>query len=373
MSDARPDASRDGQIAGPPFRWAILGTGPVSRKFAHGLRACRPPARLHAVVSRAEATAAAFAESFGAPHAVTSIRAAAESGAEALYIASPAHLHEAHATEALAAGLPILVEKPLADSAAAAERLVAAARASHLFAAEAVWTRYLPVIRAVVSHLPEIGLPTAFEACFAVATQHQPGAPLFDPAKGGGALLHRGLYPVSLARAFLGPVARIEAAGRIGMTGVDEEAHLLLTHENGAVSRLRASLVAGGRNGATLSGERAMIEIAPPIWRPASAVLRRTRPTPAMAAGGGRTEALRESAMGQRLSAGLLRPLRDRLSPPQRLGGAYRGNGYTHEAEAAAAAIAAGRAEAAEMPLAESIEVLAVIDEARARIAGAAP
>ncbi|MEL6208137.1 MAG: Gfo/Idh/MocA family oxidoreductase [Pseudomonadota bacterium] len=268
MSDARPDASRDGQIAGPPFRWAILGTGPVSRKFAHGLRACRPPARLHAVVSRAEATAAAFAESFGAPHAVTSIRAAAESGAEALYIASPAHLHEAHATEALAAGLPILVEKPLADSAGAAERLVAAARASHLFAAEAVWTRYLPVIRAVVSHLPEIGLPTAFEACFAVATQHQPGAPLFDPAKGGGALLHRGLYPVSLARAFLGPVARIEAAGRIGMTGVDEEAHLLLTHENGAVSRLRASLVAGGRNGATLSGERAMIEIAPPIWRP---------------------------------------------------------------------------------------------------------
>ena len=352
------------------FRWAILGTGPAARKFVRGVAATGGQAVT--VASRDPANARRFAAETGIPHAAESWEEAVAVGADAVYVATPPSLHESHARLAIAAGRAVLIEKPLAQDAAGARRIADAAEAAGVFAMEALWTRFLPAVVAARARLDagDLGTPLAFAATFAGASVPDPAAAAFDPDRGGGALLHRGVYAVSLARHFLGPVTEIAASGRIGATGVDEDAALLLTHASGAVSLLAASLVTRAESGAEIRGTTATLGFEGPIWRPFGLRLDRSAAAKGGGAGGKRFEALRESALLQRLSDRLA-PLRARRRTT-RIAAPFRGNGYGHEAEAVMAALGAGRIGSEVMPLSESVEVLEVIDTARARLAWAA-
>ncbi|MEL6210713.1 MAG: hypothetical protein AAFR44_11160, partial [Pseudomonadota bacterium] len=172
---------------------------------------------------------------------------------------------------------------------------------------------------------------------------------------------------------FLGPVVEMTAAGRIGDTGVDEEAALLLRHQSGAVSTLRASIRTDGPSNFVLNGTGASLMVDAPIWRPSGGGLVAARPVADSMAGGGRLEALRESGLvhGLKQRAGpmlaLLRRLRGK--GPQRVTAPYAGNGYHYQAAALAAGVREGRVESPIMPLDESVEIMALVDRARAVIA----
>lgn len=346
------------------MRWAILGTGSVSRKFCLGLAALGHNVTVGPVASRNPNNARAMVASLGLGNAVDSYEAAVcASNVDAVYIATPVELHEAHAAMAFAAGRPALIEKPLATNASAARRIAAAADAAGVFAMEALWSRFLPLTRVIADRVKNgaLGNLRGFDGQFMSANQPNPALNLFLPPN-GGALLHRGVYPLSLARFFLGPVSGLQAAVRQGETGVDDDAVLILRHSSGALSTVRASLRAGGANTATLWGDSARLEIAGPIWRPTLARLIHTPPARITAPRPRRFEAFRESRLGQRIAA-----LRASL---RRNGETWRadfiGNGYAHEAAHLMDAVAAGHTSSDIMPLAESIEVLDLIDRARA-------
>ena len=67
---------------------------------------------------------------------------------DAIYIATPNALHAEQALRVIAHGKAVLVEKPLATSVADAERIASAAASRKCFAMEAMWTRFLPAVRA---------------------------------------------------------------------------------------------------------------------------------------------------------------------------------------------------------------------------------
>lgn len=355
------------ETRGRPFRWAILGTGPVARKFVLDLQALKGVAEVRCVASRDPENARRFARDLGVAEAVRDYAAAAAADVDALYIATPPAQHEDHALLGIAAGKAVLVEKPFALDAAAAGRIAAAAEAAGVFCMEAMWTRFQPLpglIRDKVA-AGAIGSLRGFEAHFMAANRPDPGVSLFDPARGGGALMHRGIYPLSLARFLLGPVVRQTAEAVIGETGVDEDCALVLRHASGAVSTLRASLRTGGPEGAVLYGTGGTLYIEGPIWRPTGAVLHPARPA-GPPGGLRRFEAFRETGTGLRIGAAaarlrrVLRPAGTRIAAP------FAGNGYRHEAEAVMQALAEGRREDPRMPLAESVELMALIDAARA-------
>lgn len=357
-------------MADRPFRWALFGTGPVSRKFAHGLAALGSAASVAVVASQRLERSRAFAADFAGARAADSYEDALTVEVDAVHVATPPALHEAHALLAIRAGRAVLVEKPFAVDAAGAARIAEAARSAGVFCMEAMWTRFLPLTSWLRARIEAgaLGTLTGFDGCFLGAARSDPARSLFDPTMGGGALMHRGIYPLSLARHFLGPVSGLCAVGRIGPTGVDEDCAIVLRHASGAVSCIRASLVADGMSGASIYGTAGTVEIAPPIWRPTSAVLRPTSqsndaPAPR------RFERVRETAAGQRIATRVIAPLRALCSPSERLRAGFAGNGYTHEASAVMEAVQAGRTEAAEMPLAESVELMGLIDRARAEIA----
>jgi predicted dehydrogenase len=347
------------------FRWAILGTGAVSRKFVLDLKHAGASAQV--VASRDPANAARFARTLSVPQVAQDYaEAVASPEVDAVYIATPPALHKPHALMALAAGKPVLVEKPFARNAAEAREIVAAADAAGLPCIEALWTRFQPFAGVVSEAIAagRLGELRGFDARFMAANAPTPGSGLFDPDLGGGALLHRGVYPLSLARHFLGPVEGLQATARIGETGVDEDSVLVLRHAGGALSTIRASLRAEGPDGAVIHGTRGSLHLEGPIYRPTGAWLKPT--VPAVAGGTSaprRFEAFRESGAGLRLSR-MLGRLRARRAG-ERLPVTFRGNGYHYEAAALMDCVRAGRSEPDAMPRAQSVEVMDLIDRAR--------
>lgn len=346
--------------------WAILGTGVVSSRFAAGLSALGDAARIVAVASRDPAKAQAFAARHGGV-ASDYAGAVATSGVDAVYIATPPTLHEAHAMLAIAAGKAVLIEKPFASDADAARRIVEAARAAGVFCMEAMWTRFMPMIGEAKARIAAaaLGEIRALSGSFMGSDQPDAAASLFDPARGGGALLHRGIYPLSLARMLLGPAELTAATARIGETGVDEDCALVLRHQTGAISTVTASLRAPGPNRLAISGTHGMLELQAPVFRPFRARLIRVTPrSGGTGGGGGQLSKLRDSAFAQRLQqrlpAGLLAREKTLFQP-------YSGNGYQYEAAEVALRLAQGETESPLMPLDESVEILRLVDAARRR------
>jgi predicted dehydrogenase len=111
-----------------PLRIAILGAGLMGQAHLTVL-ARRTDARVCAVVDPAPA-AAAVAQAAGVPLFQTLQALMAAQRPDGLIIATPNALHVEQTLEALAAGLPVLLEKPLATSVDEGQRLLKAVQAS---------------------------------------------------------------------------------------------------------------------------------------------------------------------------------------------------------------------------------------------------
>ena len=178
--------------------------------------------------------------------------------------------------------------------------------------------------------------------------------------------MHRGVYPLSLARHLLGPVTDLSAMAQIGETGVDEDCALSLRHRSGSISTLRASLRTVGASDFTIHGTTGVIHIEAPVYRPFAGRLIK------FGAGtgkqeGGRLESVREGSLAQGLqqrARPLIRLVRGQGG--QRFTCHYRGNGYHYEAEALMQAVSTGALESDVMPLDESLEIMTTIDRVRA-------
>lgn len=339
------------------FRWGIWGTGDVARKFALGLQSVEG-ASLAWTLSRKQSRADAFAQRIGAPRGFSSLADAAQTGADAIYIATPSHVHADNAVAALEAGIPVLVEKPFASSPADAKRIADTARARTLFAMEAMWTRFQPAIDKAIELIADgaIGTPRLLrgENCIASAD----GSSLYDP-RGGGALRQRGIYPLSLAALLLGFPEESSAMVRRGPSGIDEETAMQMRHPQGAISQIRASTTATAGNSLEIHGDAGSITFEGRIWRPSALLLRQYSPRKE-GSGGGKLADLRETGLGQAAQR-LLMPLMD-YRGRRRIAVENRGNAYGYEAEEVMKRIAAGELESPRMTLSESIALVELMD-----------
>lgn len=319
------------------------------------------------VASRSFANAEAFAGTIGG-RPVESYAAAVAADVDAVYIATPPSLHEEHAALAFDAGRPALIEKPLASDAAAARRIAALAASRGVFAMEAMWTRFLPLLGVARERIDAgaLGELRAFEGAFLGATRVDAAASLFDPERGGGALLNRGVYPLSLARFLMGPVAEVQGFARFGATGVDEDCSLMLRHASGAMSTIRASLVTAGEPPVSVYGTGGTLRFSGPVWRPVRAELTPVRPGSGMRAPA-RFETLRETAPAQAASRRVAALKRLLNRGAQTVRAPLHGSGYQYEAAEAMACIRDGRPGSDIMPLSESIEILQVVEAVRSQ------
>ncbi|MEY9967146.1 putative dehydrogenase [Streptacidiphilus sp. MAP12-16] len=252
------------------IRWGILATGSIAADFTQDLQLL-PDAEIVAVGSRTEASARAFADRFGIPRAHGSWAAlAADDDVDIVYVATPHHAHREAAALCLEAGRAVLCEKPFTLNAADSRELTELARSRGLFLMEAMWMRCNPAIRKLVELVADgaVGEVGTVQADFGLAGPFDPAHRLRDPKLGGGALLDLGVYPVSLAHLLLGRPESVSAWAKLTPEGVDANTGLLLGYESGALATLSCGLVAATPVRAVVSGPLGRIELSAPFFCP---------------------------------------------------------------------------------------------------------
>ncbi|MDP9408758.1 MAG: Gfo/Idh/MocA family oxidoreductase [Actinomycetota bacterium] len=235
-----------------PLRVALLGYGLAGSVFHAPLIAAVPGLRLAAVVTRdPERSAQARADLPG----VEVLASADDVWARAadLDVAVVATTNRTHVPLALAAvdaGLAVVVDKPLATSAAEARRLVEAARSAGVVLTtyqNRRWDGDLLTLRRLVGS-GALGQVRRFESRFERwRPTPKPGwreTGTLDDA--GGVLNDLGSHVVDQALLLFGPVERVhgEVLRRRAGVDVDDDAFVALTHTSGTVSHLWMSAVA---------------------------------------------------------------------------------------------------------------------------------
>jgi scyllo-inositol 2-dehydrogenase (NADP+) len=166
-------------------------------------------------------------------------------------VATPNDSHASLARRALEVGLPVVVDKPLAPTAAEARSLVEQAeRLGVLITAymNRRWDSDQLTLRRLLDErkLGEVlRYESRFERWKPALSGQKPWREASPPEAGGGVLLDLGCHLVDQAIALFGPVVRVYAELESRRGGVaDDDAFLAVEHRSGARSHLWASLVA---------------------------------------------------------------------------------------------------------------------------------
>lgn len=224
-------------------RIAVVGAGLIGRRHVEIIRQCGGVC-VASITDPAEA-ACGFAQQQGIPHFPSLPGMLAADRPDGVIIATPNQLHEEQGLQCVAAGLPVLVEKPIASSAEAGARLVEAAAAAGVPLQVGHHRRHNPLIAEAKRLLDEgvIGRTVAVHGSFwlykpddyfDVAWRSQPGA---------GPILINLIHDIDLLRHLVGEIAEVQAmtAGRTRGFAVEDTAAILLRFENGALGTFTVS------------------------------------------------------------------------------------------------------------------------------------
>ncbi len=215
-------------------RIGVVGVGSLGRHHARIL-ASLPGARASGVHDVRPGRAAEVASELGLEARPTLDALLAES--DGLVVAVPTSEHEAVACEALARGVHVLVEKPLAPTLDAADRILAAARASRALLQVGHVERFNPIVRAARDHLES---PLFIES-------HRM-APFTPRSIDVAVVLDLMIHDVDLVMRLVDrPIVDIAAVGLPVLSGNVDIANARLTFEGGAVANLTASRVSAER------------------------------------------------------------------------------------------------------------------------------
>jgi predicted dehydrogenase len=162
-------------------------------------------------------------------------------------VASPNRTHVPLATAALKAGLPVVVDKPVAGAAAEARELAALAEERGLLLSvfqNRRWDNDFLTLRGLLN-AGELGDVWRFESRFERWRPQPKGGwrESGDPAEIGGLLYDLGSHVVDQALVLFGPVASVYAETDVRRPGAetDDDTFLALTHTSGVRSHLYVS------------------------------------------------------------------------------------------------------------------------------------
>ncbi|MBL3666511.1 Gfo/Idh/MocA family oxidoreductase [Streptomyces sp. M2CJ-2] len=236
-------------MTGTPLRVGLVGYGLAGSVFHAPLIAATEGLALDTVVTsnpeRQQQARAEFPDVRLAATPDELFERAAE--LDLIVVASPNRTHVPLATTALKAGLPVVVDKPVAGTAAEARELAALAEESGLLLSvfqNRRWDNDFLTLRTLVSE-GTLGDVYRFESRFERWRPQLKGGwrESGDPAEIGGLLYDLGSHVVDQALVLFGPVTSVYAEVDVRREGArtDDDTFIALTHANGVRSHLYVS------------------------------------------------------------------------------------------------------------------------------------
>jgi len=238
--------------SGTPLRVGLIGYGLAGSVFHAPLIATTDGLALDTVVtSNPERQDQARAEHPGVRIAATPDELFDRADdLDLIVIASPNKTHVPLAGTALKAGLPVVVDKPVAGTAAEARELAALAEDRGLLLSvfqNRRWDNDFLTLRSLLDQ-GELGDVWRFESRFERWRPQPKGGwrESGDPAEIGGLLYDLGSHVVDQALVLFGPVTQVYAESVVRRAGAetDDDTFIALTHANGVRSHLYVSATA---------------------------------------------------------------------------------------------------------------------------------
>jgi len=236
------------------LKLALVGCGAIARLHLPALREGAPRTDVTAVVDTDAARAEALAKETGARPFTSLADALAAGDVDAVDLMLPHDVHEPATLAALAAGKHVLLEKPIAPTVEASERILAAGRRSGKVLMVAENAQYWPEVLTAKRLLDDgaIGEPISARGTFVI-----PMLPMFyggekpwrldSKVAGGGIAIDAGSHWLRPLTMWLGEVSEVVAAlGRPwGAMEGESLVQSMLRHRSGVVSVFESRLGSG--------------------------------------------------------------------------------------------------------------------------------
>jgi predicted dehydrogenase len=251
--------------------WGLIGCGDIARKRVAQALNHSPSSELVAV-SRARAELAeGFAKEFNARKWFSDWRELLrDNEVDAVYVATPVHLHLSQTIAAAESGKHVLCEKPMAMNVAESEQMISACRANDVKFGVAYYRHFYPVIERIKDLLAmgEIGNPIVAQINAFEWFDPGPDGPrswlLKKELSGGGPMFDFGCHRIEVLLNLFGEIQNVQAtvANVHYSREVEDTAVVLFRFASGMCATLTVShVVSEPRDTFDLFGSRGSIHV----------------------------------------------------------------------------------------------------------------
>jgi predicted dehydrogenase len=200
------------------IRWGLIGCGDISRRRVAPALRDSPLCELVAV-SRAKAELAeSFAKEFGARRWCADWHdLLMDYEIDAIYVATPVHLHAEQVIAAAERGKHVLCEKPMALNVAECDRMIDACRGNDVKLGVAYYRHFYPVVQQVrvLIDSGEIGVPVVVQVNAFEWFDPEPSAArswlLKKDLSGGGPMFDFGCHRIEVLLDLLGDISDVKS------------------------------------------------------------------------------------------------------------------------------------------------------------------
>jgi predicted dehydrogenase len=228
------------------LKLAFAGAGYIARIHARAALSI-PGVELAAVANKYEDVMAAFASEFNVPRQYADLESLLEDGGvDAICINTPNYLHAPQAITALAAGVHVMVEKPMALNARDAQAMIDAAGQSGAKLMVAHCWRFDEEVLWLKQQVDAQRLGKIIRTKGYGVHSHWGPSGWFTEARyaGGGALADMGIHAIDAARFLLGDPEPVSVYAEMGTYygdyDVDDTGVIVIKWDNGAVSYIES-------------------------------------------------------------------------------------------------------------------------------------
>jgi predicted dehydrogenase len=226
-----------------PVRLAVLGAGLIGKRHIQHIKA-EPEAELFAIVDPFP-EAKSLALEMNVRWLPSFATLADQEKPDGVIVATPNQVHVANGLECIDAGVPTLVEKPIADDVASATKLVEAAEAANVPLLVGHHRRYNPLMRKAKGAIEsgQLGRVLAAHSFFWLYKPDDYFEFQWRREKGAGPVFLNLIHDVDNLRYLLGNVVSVQAyeSNAFRSNPVEETAAILLRFESGILATISVS------------------------------------------------------------------------------------------------------------------------------------
>ena len=244
------------------FNWAFVGCGWASSDMAEAF--LKTGRKIHGVYCRNTENCKKFAEKYGICHAYASEdELFSDKDVNALYIATPHHVHYEYIKKAVERGMHVLCEKAITVNEKQYDD-VWSANNKDVKIAEAMTVYHMPLHRTLSRRVisGEFGKTNLIQVNFGSTKPYDLENRFFSRKTAGGALLDIGVYALACAEMYTNKdIESIISSVEFAENGVDKSFGALIKRQDGQIETLTCSLCSKLPKKIIISCDKAYIEI----------------------------------------------------------------------------------------------------------------